>query len=221
VLYVMSQERLARTLFPLGDKTKAEVRALAAQLGLVTASKPESQEICFVPTRNYRDYLAAVAPETRRPGPILDLEGRVIGQHEGIAYYTIGQRKGLGLATGVPLYVVDIWPEANALVVGPQDALFAQGCLVEDVNFVALPGLEWPLEATARIRYRAEEVPVTLWPAEGDRLRVQFERPQRAVTPGQAIVFYHDDVVLAGGTIARRLEPAAAPAGAGAGTDPA
>ena len=114
---------------------------------------------------------------------------------------------------------VELWPEWRGR---PLDQVLER-CreLVEDVNFVALPGLEWPLEATARIRYRAEEVPVTLWPAEGDRLRVQFERPQRAVTPGQAIVFYHDDVVLAGGTIARRLEPAAAPAGAGAGTDPA
>src|SRR5262249_30622069 len=108
VLYVMSQERLARTLFPLGELTKAETRAIAAGLGLAPAGKPESQEICFVPTRNYRDYLAEAAPETRRSGPVVDQAGRVLGQHEGVAYYTIGQRKGLGIAAGQPLYVIDI-----------------------------------------------------------------------------------------------------------------
>ncbi|HLI25937.1 MAG TPA: tRNA 2-thiouridine(34) synthase MnmA [Chloroflexota bacterium] len=206
VLYVLSQERLARTLFPLGERAKAEVRALAARLGLVTATKPESQEICFVPANDYRAYLARVAPETRRSGPIVDLAGRVLGQHEGIAYYTIGQRRGLGLAVGEPLYVVDILAEENTLVVGPREALFAEGCLVEDVNWVALPPLAEPLAAAARIRYRAEEVACLLAPAGADQLVVRFAAPQRAVTPGQAIVFYADDVVLAGGTIARRLD---------------
>ena len=205
VLYVLSQERLARTLFPLGERTKAEVRALAERLGLVTATKPESQEICFVPSNNYRDYLARVAPETRRSGPIVDLAGQVIGQHEGIAYYTIGQRRGLGLAVGEPLYVVDIRPEANTLVVGPREALATPGCLVEDVNLVALETVDQPIRAAARVRYRAEEVPCWLLPAGDGQLAVRFVAPQRAVTPGQAIVFYADDVVLAGGTIARRL----------------
>jgi tRNA-specific 2-thiouridylase len=208
VLYVMSQERLARTLFPLGELTKPAVRALAARLGLVTAAKPESQEICFVPTNNYRDYLAEAAPETRRPGPMVDVDGRVVGKHEGVAYYTIGQRRGLGLATGHPLYVVDILAEENRVVVGPGEALRANGCLVEDVHYVALAGLEGPLEAHARIRYRAEDVPVTVAPAADGMLAVRFQTPQRAVTPGQTIVLYADDVVLGGGIIARRLDAA-------------
>lgn len=208
VLYVMSQERLARTLFPLGDLTKAEVRAHAARLGLATAAKGESQEICFVPTGDYRDYLAQAAPATQRPGPIRDLAGRVLGQHQGIAYYTIGQRRGLGLATGEPLYVIDILPEENCLVVGPADALQAAGCLVEDVNWVALAPPAGPVRAHARIRYRADEAPVVLAPAAGGGLAVRFLAPQRAVTPGQTIVLYDGDVVLAGGTIARRLTPA-------------
>ncbi|HLH21169.1 MAG TPA: tRNA 2-thiouridine(34) synthase MnmA [Chloroflexota bacterium] len=206
VLYVMSQERLARTLFPLGELTKPAVRAQAARLGLATADKAESQEICFVPTGNYRDYLAAAAPATRRRGPIVDLDGRVLGTHQGIAYYTIGQRKGLGLAAGQPLYVVDLLPEANRVVVGPREALLATGCLVEDVNYVALAGLDGPLAAQARIRYKAEDAPVELAPAAGGRLAVRFLAPQRAVTPGQTIVFYAGDVVFAGGTIACRLD---------------
>jgi len=211
VLAVMSQERLARTLFPLGGLTKAEVRAHAARLGLATADKAESQEICFVPTGNYRDYLAEAAPETRRSGPIVDLDGRVLGEHAGIAYYTIGQRKGLGLAVGEPLYVVDLLPDENRVVVGPREALLAAGCLVEDVNYVALAGLGGPLCAQVRIRYKAEDAPVELSPATDGQIAVRFLSPQRAVTPGQTIVFYDGDVVLAGGTIARRLD-AAAPA---------
>jgi tRNA-specific 2-thiouridylase len=206
VLYVMSQERLARTLFPLGGLTKAEVRAHAARLGLATAGKSESQEICFVPTGNYRDYLAQAAPETRRSGPIVDLEGRVVGQHEGIAYYTVGQRKGLGLAAGRPLYVVDVRADENRLVVGPREALLATGCLVADVNYVALPAVDGPVAAQARIRSHAAEAPVTLLPAADGRLAVRFAEPQPAVTPGQTIVLYDGDVVLAGGTIASRLD---------------
>ena len=214
VLYVMSQERLARTMFPLGGLTKAEVRADAARLGLATASKAESQEICFVPTGNYRDYLAQAAPETRRSGPIVDLDGRVVGQHEGIAYYTVGQRKGLGLAAGRPLYVVDILADENRLVVGPREALLATGCLVEDVNYVALAAVDGPVAAQARIRSHAAEAPVTLLPAAKGRLTVRFAEPQAAVTPGQTIVLYDGDVVLAGGTIASRLEAGATEAAA-------
>jgi tRNA-specific 2-thiouridylase len=213
VLYVMSQERLARTLFPLGELTKAETRAIAARLGLATAGKPESQEICFVPTRSYRDYLAEAAPETRRPGPVVDHTGRVLGQHDGVAYYTVGQRKGLGIATGQPLYVTDIRADENRVVVGPREALLADGCLVEDVNYVALAEVASPLAAHARIRSHAADVPVTLLPADDGRLAVRFDEPQRAVTPGQSIVLYANDVVLAGGTIAARLD-AATPAAA-------
>jgi tRNA-uridine 2-sulfurtransferase len=215
VLYVMSQERLARTLFPLGGMAKADVRAHAARLGLATAGKAESQEICFVPSGNYRDYLAEAAPETRRRGPIVHLDGRVLGTHAGLAYYTIGQRKGLGVTAGEPLFVVDLLPAENRVVVGPREALLATGCLVEDVSYVALPGLDGPRVAQARIRYKAEDAPVEIVPAADGRLAVRFLTPQRAVTPGQTIVFYDDDVVLAGGTIAARLDEAASGSGVG------
>ncbi len=217
VLYALSQERLARTLFPLGALTKPDVRAYAARLGLVTAGKPESQEICFVPSGNYRDYLAGAAPETRRPGPIVDVDGRVVGQHGGIAYYTIGQRKGLGLAVGAPRFIVGIRPEANCLVVGPREALQVAGCVVEDVNWVALSAVDGPMAAHARTRYRSEDAAVWLSREQDGRVAVRFVEPQRAVTPGQAIVFYDGDVVLGGGTIAGRLpaEPGGvAPTGA-------
>jgi tRNA-specific 2-thiouridylase len=141
----------------------------------------------------------------------VDLEGRVLGQHEGVAYYTIGQRKGLGLAVGQPLYVVDLLPDENRVVVGPREALLATGCLVEDVSYVALPQLDGPLAAQARIRYKAEDAPVELAPVADGRVAVRFLTPQRAVTPGQTIVFYDGDVVLAGGTIACRLDVADAP----------
>lgn len=205
VLYVMGQERLARTLFPLGAMTKAETRAVAERLGLLTAAKPESQEICFVPTNNYRDYLAEAAPATRRAGAVVDQAGRQLGTHQGIAYYTVGQRKGLGLAVGEPLYVLDLQPDSNRVVVGPRAALGAHGCLIEAVNHVALAAVDGPMPAQARIRAHADEVACTLTPADDGRLAVRFAAPQRAVTPGQALVCYADDVVLLGGTIATRL----------------
>jgi tRNA-specific 2-thiouridylase len=215
VLFPMRQDELARTLFPLGELTKAETRRLAAELRLPVAGKPESMEICFVPDNKYGRYVADRAPVAAQPGPILDTEGRYLGEHPGIIHFTVGQRKGLGLTSPEPLYVLAIDPERNALVVGPDAGLRCGDLIADGLNLVALPRLEGPLRCRARIRYRMEEAPATVEPApdEGeDAVRVRFDVPQRAVTPGQAVVFYDGDVVLGGATIARTT----APAGAGA-----
>jgi tRNA-specific 2-thiouridylase len=209
VLYVMSQERLARTLFPLGEMSKDDARGIAEERGLHVAMKPESQDICFVPTRNYRDYLRQHDAGAARPGAILDLEGRVVGHHEGVAFYTVGQRRGLGIASGRPLFVVDILGDANTLVVGEEAALYQREARVDQLNWMAIERLDGPLRVTAKARYRSEEVPATVEPVSFDSggdestsaARVLFDAPQRALTPGQTIVFYDGDVVVGGGTI--------------------
>lgn len=200
-LYSMTQEQLAHTLMPLGDFTKDEVRQMAAQRGLKVAEKPESQEICFVPDDNYRNFLRENAAEEIKPGPFLDLQGREIGRHEGIAYYTIGQRRGLGLATGERVYVVDIDPQRNAVVVGPVEALSRTSLVAGDINLVLTDRLNGPLQAQAQIRYNAVPAPATVAPAGEGRVRIDFAEPQRAITPGQAVVFYQGEYLLGGGTI--------------------
>ncbi|HEU5318491.1 MAG TPA: tRNA 2-thiouridine(34) synthase MnmA [Chloroflexota bacterium] len=204
VLYPMRQDELARTLFPLGHLPKTETRRLALELGLAVASKPESMEICFVPDNKYGRYVAAQAPEAAQPGPIVDHAGRYLGQHSGVINYTIGQRKGLGLTSREPLFVIGIEPERNTIVVGPDKDLLCRELVAEDVNLVALPSLDGPLRCRARIRYRMSEAPATVapLPARGEgAVQVVFDEPQRAITPGQSVVLYDGDVVLAGGTI--------------------
>lgn len=201
VLYVMGQQQLSRTLFPLGDLSKEDTRRLAREMALPVAEKPESQEICFVPYRRYGQFLAEYAPESVREGPIVDRQGRQLGQHRGIAFHTIGQRRGLGIAAPQPMYVVQIVPETNSVVVGPEEDLMRSECRATEVNWVAIDGLREPLRARAKARYRAAEVDATLYPEANGQVRVVFEQPQRALTPGQAIVFYDGDIVLGGGTI--------------------
>ena len=201
VLYVMTQERLARAAFPLGELSKDETRATAVELGLHVAGKPESQEICFVPTKNYRDYLREHDPASLRPGPILGPEGNVVGTHQGIAYYTVGQRRGLGVASPTALFVTEIWPEANTLVVGDESTLYRTEAFAAEVNWMAIERLEGPLRVTAKARYKAEEVPATIEPSQDGRVRITFDEPQRAVTPGQTVVFYDGDIVIGGGTL--------------------
>lgn len=201
VLAVMTQDRLARTLFPLGEQTKDRTRAIAQELGLHVAGKVESQEICFVPTRDYREFLRSQYPGTARPGPIVDVEGRVIGRHEGIAYFTIGQRRGLGVSSDRPLFVIDIRAEENTLVVGEDADLRRSEADVEDLNWMSIEGLDAPMRVAAVARYRAEGASAVIEPAGEGRIRVVFDAPQRALTPGQAIVFYDGDVVVGGGTI--------------------
>ena len=212
VLWPVQQDELARTLFPLSDVDKQEVRALARSFGLAVADKPESQEICFVPAGGYRRYLQQVAPETLEPGIMLSTEGEVLGQHPGVAFFTLGQRRGLGFAHSQPMYVVDIQPERNVVVVGDEADIYTRELLAEEVNWVALSTLDSPQRVLARVRYRMAVAPATVYPAEpAGTMRVVFDEPQRAITPGQSVVLYDDDLLLGGGiiTATERHQPAA------------
>jgi len=200
VLYSLTQEQAGRLLLPLGDYTKAEVRAIAAQKNLPVADKAESQEICFVQD-NYRDFLREKTGAAIKPGPFLDLEGRVIGHHKGIPFYTIGQRRGLGLPLGERVYVVDIDPRRNAVVIGPEEALLAGELTAAENNFISIDRLEEPMEIEAKIRYNAPGASALITPRDGRTIRVRFRQPQRAITPGQAVVYYQNEIVVGGGTI--------------------
>ncbi len=203
VLYHLGQAELGRVLLPLGLLPKTEVRRLAADRGLVVADKPDSQEICFIPDNNYRHFLNTVAPQISQPGPILTSAGEQVGTHEGITGYTVGQRKGLGALGPEPHYVLRLDPARNAVIVGTTDELQEHTLVAEDVHFVSGTLPTEPLAVTAKIRYRAAEAPALVTPLANGRVRVDFATPQRAITPGQAVVFYGEDEVLGGGTIDR------------------
>lgn len=205
VLFNMTQEQISRTLMPLGDYTKDQVRRMATERDLPTAEKPESQEICFVPDDDYTRFIEEKAGGEVSPGPFLDKEGRVMGTHRGIPYYTIGQRRGLGIAAGYRLYVTGIDPERNAVVLGTEDDLLSPGLVAGDNNFIAIEKLEGPLRVEAQIRYNGKPQPAVISPVEGGLVRVDFDSPQRAITPGQAVVYYCGDVLIGGGTIERGL----------------
>ena len=201
-LWPLSQAQLAAARFPVGALTKDEVRAHARRLGLVTADKPESQEICFVPDDDYRGFLRRRAPEMFRPGAIVDRRGSVVGTHAGIAAYTVGQRRGLGLATGRPLYVVDLDAERNTVRVGEARDLDSDRVVAEAVNFIACEPPRTPLRVEAKIRHSHRPAAATVCALEGNRAQVVFDTPQRAASPGQSVVFYDGAVVVGGGVIA-------------------
>jgi tRNA-specific 2-thiouridylase len=201
VLYMLSQEQLAKALFPLGNLTKARVRAMAAHYELPVADKMESQDVCFISDGDYRAFVARQRPEAAQPGPILDLKGNVLGRHRGLAFYTVGQRQGLGIAAPHPLYVTSIDMLRNALVVGPKQAVFQSELLAEQVHYIAGSQPPGPVRITAKIRYKAPEASAELIPLPEDRARVVFEQAQAAITPGQGVVFYQEDLVLGGGII--------------------
>jgi tRNA-specific 2-thiouridylase len=202
VLYMVGQKELSRLLLPLGELSKTEVRQEAARRGLPTATQPESQEICFIPDDDYRRFLATHLPRAPQPGPIRDLEGKVLGQHQGLPFYTIGQRKGLGISgMRYPLHVIAMDPTENALVVGPAEALLRSTLEAEEVTFVSGERPAHPLRVEAKIRYRATAAASRLVPLEKGRIRLEFDEPQAAITPGQAVVFYRGEEVLGGGTI--------------------
>jgi tRNA-specific 2-thiouridylase len=207
VLFPMAQEDLARTIFPLGDLPKVEVRRMAVRYGLTGVSaKPESMDICFVPGSRYGEFIDKAGGSERGAGPIIDVTGRVRGMHAGIERFTVGQRRGLGIADSEPLYVVAIDPERNAVFIGAHADLMSAGLVADGLNLVALPRLDGPLRCTARIRHRMEPVSATVAPnpADGpDAIHVRFDLPQRAVTAGQAVVLYDGDVLLGGATILR------------------
>lgn len=205
-LYGLTQEQLSRTLLPLGRYEKDKVREMADELGLVTASKPDSQEICFVPEGDYRGFMERYAPESKRPGPIMDMEGNVLGEHQGIAFYTIGQRRGLGIAHPTPLYVVALDEAKNAVIVGPKEAVEGAALLAEAVNFVAIDELSDAMRVECKIRYRFQDAPAVIEPGPNGSVITRFDEPQRAITPGQSVVWYDGDVVIGGGIIAQDLK---------------
>ena len=202
VLYMLQQDELARLIFPLGDFTKAEVRAMAAERGLATAHKPESMDICFIPDNDYRRFIREEHPEALRPGPIIDRQGNVLGEHKGLSLYTVGQRKGLGIIGPIPLYVTELDVARNVLIVGPAEELSRTELLAENVSFVDGRWPTVPFRCLAQIRAHADAASVLIDPIEEGQLRVRFDKGQRAVSPGQAIVLYDEDVVLGGGRIA-------------------
>lgn len=204
-LYALTQRQLAHVRFPLGDMEKRQVRALAERLGLANAGKRDSQDICFVPDGDYAAFIERSTGKTCPAGDFLDLEGRVVGRHKGAVRYTLGQRKGLGLAMGEPVYVCGKDMAANTVTVGPESALYAREVLVEDLNWIAVEDLTAPLRVAAKTRSRQREQPARVSPESQGRVRIVFDQPQRAVTPGQAAVFYDGDTVVGGGTIAEAL----------------
>ena len=200
VLYVMNQEELSKTVFPLGEFTKDKTRAIAKEIGLATATRPESQEICFVGDDNYANFVEGFSPESLKPGLILDIDGNVIGEHKGIAFYTIGQRKGLGISSPVPRYVADINREKNTITIGSRDDATRKKIIVTDLNWIATDFPESPVQLGVKIRSTMNEVPAIITP-EGENISVEFKEPQWAPAPGQSAVLYDDDMVLGGGII--------------------
>ncbi len=200
-LFGLTQAQLACALFPVGDLTKDEVRRMAAARALPTADKPESQEICFVPDDDYAGFVERQAPGEDRSGPVVDRAGHTLGRHGGVHRFTVGQRKGLGVTAPRPLYVLAVQPATRTVVVGEEEALEASSLVARDVNWLSVPPPCHPLRAAVKIRYRAAEAPATVTPLPGHQVRVDFDAPQRAVTPGQAAVFYDGDVCLGGGWI--------------------
>jgi tRNA-specific 2-thiouridylase len=204
-LFGLTQEQLSRTMFPLGEMTKPEVRELAHKHGLALAEKPDSQEICFVPG-DYKNFLDAYLAEQGESlpdtaGELVTTDGRVIGEHKGIHNFTVGQRKGLGVAAGSPLYVLQIKGDARQVVVGEQENLYSRTLVVHRTNLISVDDLAEPTQVSVKIRHRHEPATATIEKSGADEIRVSFDEPQRAITPGQAAVFYDGDVVVGGGWI--------------------
>ena len=200
-LYVLTQEQLSRALLPIGNFTKERVREIARELDLPVATKPESQEICFIPDDDYPEFIREFNPQAVKPGPILNRQGDTLGEHRGIPFYTIGQRKGLGLSAREPLYVTAIAHERNTIVVGSKEEVYEVELIASGLNWISLTELTQPITAQAKIRYLHNEAEAEITPIDADRVHVKFKEPQMAITPGQAVVFYDGDTVIGGGTI--------------------
>ncbi len=200
ILSVLGQDQLRSLTFPVGDLTKPQVRALAAGYGLPVAAKSDSQDLCFLADGDYRRFLRDWAGDAIRPGPIVDADGHVMGQHNGLPYYTIGQRKGLGLDSPTPLFVLELQPETNTLVVGPAQRLGRSHLIAADVNWVGRPPTG-SLACTVKIRYKSPDFPAQVTTLADGAVRVDFQQPLRDIAPGQVAVFYQDERVLGGGVI--------------------
>src|SRR5438045_4087716 len=205
-LFGLTQEQLSRTLFPLGDMTKPEVRECARRQGLALAEKPDSQEICFVPGGDYKNFMDAYLAEQGESlpdtaGELVTTDGRVIGEHAGIHNFTVGQRKGLRVATGSPLYVIQINGEKRQVIVGEQERLYSRTLFARKINLISVDDLKHPMQVSVKISHRHEDVAATIEKTSADEIVVTFDEPQRAITPGQAAVFYNEDIVVGGGWI--------------------
>ncbi len=201
-LYNLTQEQLEHTLMPVGAYTKDEIREMAAKLELPIAHKPDSQDICFIPDGDYGAFLEKEASD-RLPGKgnFVNKNGEILGEHKGFTHYTIGQRRGLGVAAGHRIFVTDLRTEANEVVLGEHEDLFSAELVCNQVNWMAIPGIDGPMECVGKIRYAHKGTNCVIEPAEGGRVKVTFKEPVRAITPGQAVVFYQEDYVLGGGSI--------------------
>lgn len=202
-LYNLTQDQLAHTVMPVGDYTKEEIRALAEQLNLPVAHKPDSQEICFIPDNDYGGFLDRELGGAVPEGNFVDRDGHVLGRHKGITHYTIGQRKGLNLAMGHPVFVTEIRPETNEVVIGEAEDVFTNRLVCTDLNFMSIPDLEGEKEVMAKIRYNHRGAPCRIRRLDETHVECRFPEPVRAVTPGQAVVFYEGDYVVGGGTIGK------------------
>ena len=201
VLHVLNQGQLGRALFPIGDYAKTEIRAIAEKFGLPTASRKDSQDLCFLAGDDYRNFLQRNAAEILKPGEIVTREGKSVGQHSGLANYTIGQRKGLGVASAVPLYVLGKDSMMNRLIVGTQEELGSRELIAREVNWLSGEAPRETFRAEVKIRYTAKEAEALVTPIEDNQARVQFNAPQRDITAGQAAVFFQGDVMIGGGII--------------------
>ena len=200
-LYQLTQHQLSHLILPVGDYEKPALRALAAEAGLVNADKADSQDICFVPDGDYMAFLQEYGGVVPVPGDFVDESGRVLGRHKGLERYTPGQRKGLGVSVGEPVYVLRKDLASGTVILGPNSALFTRELIADRVNWISIPELTAPLTVTAKTRYSQSEATAILEPLPNGQVRVLFDEPQRAVTAGQAVVFYHGEIVVGGGTI--------------------
>lgn len=204
-LYNLTQEQLSRTLMPVGEYEKDEIRKIAEKIGLLVANKPDSQEICFIPDNDYAGYIERETGKTFETGNFVDTSGNILGKHKGIIHYTIGQRKGLGLSLGAPAFVLDIRPETNEVVIGTNEDTFHDCLLANKVNFMSVPEIKEEMKVTAKIRYSHIGAPCTIKMIGNDQIACKFDEAVRAITPGQAVVFYDGNVVVGGATIMQTI----------------
>ncbi len=202
VLYSLNQEQLSHVQFPLGALQKEQVRRIAAEQGFVNAGKHDSQDICFVPGGSYADFIRNFTGKEYPPGDFVDEDGNVLGRHKGVIHYTLGQRKGLGLSFPQPMYVTAIDPVRNTVTLGPHASLFSRELTARDINLISVDHIDGEMRVKAKVRYRQQEQAALVCQTDGDELRIVFDEPQRAITPGQAVVLYDGDTVVGGGRIA-------------------
>lgn len=201
VLYMLTQDKLSKSVFPLGEYEKSEIREIAQDNGFINANRPDSQDICFVPDGDYASFIEENTGFVSQEGDYVDINGNLLGKHKGVIHYTLGQRKGLGIALGKPQFVIDKNSETNCVILGDEEHLFSKEVIVKNVNFIPFDNLEGEMRVEAKLRYRHNAQPAVISPLEGGMVKILFDEPQRAASPGQAAVFYDGEIVVGGGII--------------------